>query len=92
VKQGGIVCMTGCLGGWIIKNFEPLDEIPSESYLTSFNSTIVKKDTIKEMFNFIEKHGINPRIAKIFTLNEISLAHKFLETNSANGKVIVEVK
>ena len=52
----------------------------------------IKKDTIKEMFNFIEKHGIKPRIAKIFTLNEISLAHKFLETNSANGKVIVEVK
>jgi len=91
VKQGGIVCMTGCLGGWVIKNFEPLDEIPSESYLTSFNSTIVKKDTIKEMFDFIEKHGIKPRIAKIFTLDEISLAHKFLESNSANGKVIINV-
>ena len=89
VKQGGIVCMTGCLGGWVIENFEPLDEIPSESYLTSFNSTIVKKDTIKEMFDFIEKHLIKPRIAKIFTLDEISLAHKFLESNSANGKVII---
>jgi len=51
-----------------------------------------KKIQYKEMFDFIEKHGIKPRIAKIFTLNEISLAHKFLETNSANGKVIVEVK
>jgi len=91
VKQGGIVCMTGCLGGWVIENFEPLDEIPSESYLTSFNSTNVKKNTIKDMFEFIEKYNIKPRISKIFTLDEISLAHKYLESNSANGKVIINV-
>ena len=84
--------MTGCLGGWVIENFEPLDEIPSESYLTSFNSTNVNKNTIKDIFEFIEKYNIKPRISKIFTLDEISLAHKFLESNSANGKVIVEVK
>ena len=41
------------------------------------------------MFDFIEKHLIKPRIAKIFTLNEISLAHKFLESDNANGKVII---
>ena len=91
VKQGGIVCMTGCLGGWVIENFEPFDEIPSESYLTSFNSTNVNKNTIKDMFEFIEKYNIKPRISKIFTLDEISLAHKYLESNSANGKVIINV-
>ena len=46
-------------------------------------------ELIKEMFDFIEKHGIKPKIVKIFTLDEISLAHKFLESNSANGKVII---
>ena len=89
VKQGGIVCMTGCLGGWIIEDFEPLVDIISESYLTSFDSTNINKDTVNEMFEFIEKYNIKPRIAKIFTLDEISLAHKFLESNSANGKVII---
>ena len=43
------------------------------------------------MFEFIEKYNIKPRISKIFTLDEISLAHKFLESNSANGKVIINV-
>lgn len=89
VKQGGIVCMTGCLGGWIIEDFEPLVDIISESYLTSFDSTNANKDTIKEMFEFIEKYNIKPCISKIFTLDEISLAHKYLESNSANGKVII---
>lgn len=89
VKQGGIVCMTGCLGGWIIEDFEPLVDIISESYLTSFDSTNVNKNTIKEMFEFIEKYNIKPCISKIFTLDEISLAHKYLESNSVNGKVII---
>ena len=44
---------------------------------------------IKEMFEFIEKYNIKPCISKIFTLDEISLAHKYLESNSANGKVII---
>ncbi len=91
IKSGGIVCMTGCLGGWIINNFEPLDDIPSESYLTSFDSTNVNRNTINEMFNFIEKYNIKPKIAKVFTLDEISLAHKYLESNNANGKVIINV-
>jgi len=43
------------------------------------------------MFDFIEKYDIKPRISKVFTLNEISLAHKFLESNSANGKVVINV-
>jgi len=83
--------MTGCLGGWVIENFEPLEDILSESYLTSFDSTNVNKNTIKEMFDFIEKYDIKPRISKVFTLNEISLAHKYLESNSANGKVVINV-
>ena len=87
--QGGIVCMTGCLGGWVVKEFEPLDDIISESYLTSFNSTFIKKETIEEMFQFISENHIEPSISMIFTLDEISKAHKYLESNKANGKVIV---
>lgn len=91
VKQGGIVCMTGCLGGWIIEDFEPLVDIISESYLTSFDSTNVNKDTVNEMFEFLEKHSIRPKISKVFTLDEIAKAHEFLEGNMANGKVVVVV-
>ena len=92
VKQGGIVCMTGCLGGWIIEDFEPLVDIISESYLTSFDSTNVNKDTVNEMFDFLEKHSIRPKISKVFTLAEIAKVHEFLEGNMANGKVVVIVE
>ena len=91
VKQGGTVCMTGCLGGWVINEFELLDDIISESYLTSFNSTYVNENVVSEMFDFIEKYSIKPEISRVFTLDEISEAHKFLEGNKANGKVVVVV-
>lgn len=91
VKQGGTVCMTGCLGGWVINEFEPLDDIISESYLTSFNSTYINENVVSEMFDFIEKYSIKPEISRVFTLDEISEAHKFLEGNKANGKVVVVV-
>lgn len=91
VKQGGTVCMTGCLRGWVINGFEPLDDIISESYLTSFNSTYVNENVVSEMFDFIEKYSIKPEISRVFTLDEISEAHKFLEGNKANGKVVVVV-
>ncbi len=87
--QSGIVCMTGCLGGWVVEQFEPLDDIISESYLTSFNSTFIKKETIEKMFQFISENHIEPYISMTFTLDEISKAHKYLESNKTNGKVVV---
>ena len=91
VKQGGTVCMTRCLGGWVINEFELLDDIISESYLTSFNSTYVNENVVSEMFDFIEKYSVELEISKVFTLDEISEAHKFLEGNKANGKVVIIV-
>ena len=91
IKKSGIVCMTGCLGGWILNNFEPLDDIISESYLTSFNSTFVDKNTLEEMFEFIKNNNISPNISKIFTFDKISEAHKYLESNKSNGKVVVVI-
>jgi len=43
------------------------------------------------MFDFIEKHSIRPKISKVFSLAEIADAHKFLEGNTANGKVVIVV-
>ena len=51
----------------MINEFEPLDDIMSESYLTSFNSTYVNKNVVSEMFDFIEKYSVEPEISKVFT-------------------------
>ena len=43
------------------------------------------------MFQFISENNIEPSISMIFTLDEISEAHKYLESNKANGKVVVTI-
>lgn len=50
---------------------------------------IIEKITVNEMFDFLEKHSIRPKISKVFSLDEIADAHEFLEGNMANGKVVV---
>jgi NADPH2:quinone reductase len=42
-----------------------------------------------ELFNHIEKHQIKVPIAKVFSLDEIHKAHQLMESNAANGKIVV---
>ncbi len=51
----------------------------------------MEKIKVNEMFDFLERHSIRPKISKVFTLDEIAKAHEFLEGNMANGKVVVVV-
>ena len=52
----GIVCNTGILGNeWIIKNFEPLVDIPSTVKLTVYNSeTVTAANRTKALEHVVE--------------------------------------
>ncbi len=86
----GIVCVTGILAGeWVMHGFEPMVDVPTNVYLTSFTSTPVKRNLLVELFQHIERHEIKVPIAKIFPLELINEAHLLMESNSANGKIVV---
>lgn len=88
--EEGILCMTGILGGqWSLDYFEPMGDIPSGRYLTQFDSQNIKEKIIAEMFNYIEKNNIKVAIAKVFSIDEIHKAHMLMESNIANGKIVV---
>jgi NADPH:quinone reductase len=91
LSQHGILCMTGILGGeWMVENFEPMMDIPSGTYFTQFDSGVnFKKNLLVELFNHIEENKINVPIAKVFPLDEIDKAHLLMESNKANGKIVV---
>ena len=92
LKEGGILCMSGILGGeWKMKDFAPMDVIPSGSYFTIYDSQKVKKESLHAMLQFIKEQKINPPIAQVFPLEEINRAHELMETNHAGGKIVVEV-
>ncbi len=90
VSEGGIVCMTGILGGeWVMNHFEPMENIPSGAYLTQFTSTVIKEKLLKELIKYIKENKIEVPISKVFSLNEIQKAHQLMESNTALGKIVV---
>lgn len=90
VSENGILCMTGILGGeWEMERFEPMVDIPTGVYFTTFTSTPVKGKVLVELFKHIKQYKIKVPIAKVFSLDEIHKAHVFMESNKANGKIVV---
>ncbi|PKG24689.1 zinc-binding alcohol dehydrogenase family protein [Niallia nealsonii] len=91
LAEKGILCMTGILGGeWVLDNFEPMRDIPSGAYFTQFDSgENFKEKLLSDLFHHISHYQMEVPIAKVFPLEEISQAHIFMESNSANGKIVV---
>lgn len=89
LKKHGIICSTGQLGGGTVQGFDVIKSIPNGVYLTSFYSNYPTQEIMDEIFDFIKKHNFKPHISKVFTLDEISIAHLLIEQNKVNGKIIV---
>jgi NADPH:quinone reductase-like Zn-dependent oxidoreductase len=90
--QGGSVCFTGMLSEqWSIKNFAPLDYIPATVNLTVYDSGQVKmdKENFQSFINDVESGKIKLNISKVFKLDEIIEAHKYMESNVATGKIVI---
>ncbi|MGN1382513.1 MAG: zinc-binding dehydrogenase [Eubacterium sp.] len=89
VREGGIVCSTGELGGvWNI-DLEPIQDLPANGYLTSFYSGNVSSEKLNEMLAFIESHKVNVRPDRIFSFEEVPDAHRWLESRHGHGKAVV---
>ncbi|PKQ64150.1 alcohol dehydrogenase [Labilibaculum manganireducens] len=92
LKTHGIVCVTGILGEKsTISNFYPIKDIPSGVYLTGFSSNSPNQQLIDELFAHIKQFNIHPKAAKVFSLEEIAIAHQMMENNAANGKLIIVI-
>lgn len=74
---------------WFLEDFEPTRDIKNNAYLTTFYSGNVNGEKINSMLNYIEKYKIDVKPEKIFSLDEIVEAHKYLDSSSGFGKVIV---
>jgi NADPH2:quinone reductase len=82
--------MTGILGGeWELDHFEPMVDIPSSVYFTAFTSERIKEKMLIDLFNYIEQNKIKVPITQVFSLDEIHKAHLLMESNMANGKIVV---
>lgn len=90
LRKHGIVCVTGILGKKAtLDNFYPIKDIPTGIYLTGFVSNSPNQQIINTLFNHIRKYHIQPTIASVFSLDQIVEAHALMESNHANGKIVI---
>ncbi|MET9907574.1 zinc-binding dehydrogenase [Streptomyces sp. NPDC006476] len=93
VRRGGTVCMTGTLSGWLIPDFEPVAMIPSGTKLTAFHSDNYKGgagvDVLRRIVREVEAGVYRPNVDRVFSLDDVVAAHRYMENDEATGKVVV---
>jgi NADPH:quinone reductase-like Zn-dependent oxidoreductase len=98
-KKGGRVVMAGFLGGSDPVPVDVISSLPTGVDLTFFGSAFVlgNKDyplsgiPLQRMVEDVER-GIYPaKPVKVFNFEQIPDAHRLMESNQANGKIVVVV-
>lgn len=90
VKIHGVLCITGILGGEeVFSNFNPMKYVPNGKYLTSFHSNNPTREDFDNIYELLIENDIKPCISQIYSLEEISEAHKLMESNEAFGKIVI---
>jgi NADPH:quinone reductase len=99
VKKGGRVVMAGFLGGSEPVPFDIISSLPTGVDLTFFGSAFVlgnkdyplSKIPLQRIVEDVEKGIYRARPVKVFAFEQIPDAHRLMESNEANGKIVVVV-
>ena len=95
VKPGGTVCVVGMLSyDWVIEAFEPVAMIPSGAKLTAFHSEDLTGEAgrapLAHIVRGVEHGAYHANVDRVFTLDQIAGAHRYMEANQATGKVVIQ--
>lgn len=90
VREGGVVCSTGQLGGkWYMDGFDPIMDLPPNGLLTSFYSGNVDGEKLAAVVSYVEDRCLDLGPVRVFGLDEMVDAHRFLEGTHGFGKIVV---
>jgi NADPH:quinone reductase len=100
VRRAGRVCLAGWLGGLDpIPDFNPLAQMASGVYLTFFASFVFGKPQfpvadvpLQEIAKQVEDVVFDAKPSRVFKFEEIREAHRAMENNQAQGKMVVTVE
>lgn len=94
-RPGGVVCMTGILGGkWELPSFRPMDQIPTAVRLTSYagGAGDISRRELQRYVSMVEAGQLEILRGPIWTFEQLPLAHRAMDENRANGKMVVVVR
>jgi NADPH2:quinone reductase len=89
---GGVVCMTGILGGaWVLDRFAPMDDIPTGVKLTSYSggSGDITAAELSRYVRMVEEGSLKLVLGPTFPFEALVQAHRAMDENTANGKIVV---
>jgi NADPH:quinone reductase len=97
LRRGGKACLAGWLGGLApIKDFNPLAQMSSGVYLTFFASFAfgtlqfpLSDVPLQEIAEKVSQGRFKAKPSRVFRFDEIREAHRVVEANEANGKLVV---
>ncbi len=100
VRRGGRVCLAGWLGGLDpIADFNPLLQMPSGVYLTFFASFVfgtpgfpLADVPLQAIAEEAAAGRLDVKPSRVFPFEEIHEAHRVMEANEAEGKMVVVVR
>jgi NADPH:quinone reductase-like Zn-dependent oxidoreductase len=85
--------MAGTLSGWLIPDFEPVAMIAPGTKLTAFHSDYAKGSAgaavLQRVVDQVEAGVYRPNLDRVFSLDGIAAAHRYMEDNQATGKVVL---
>jgi NADPH:quinone reductase-like Zn-dependent oxidoreductase len=91
-KEHGIVCMTGMVGNqWSLDEFSPMEAIPTAVCLTTYagEADDFLRTPLEELADQVAAGTLHVQVGRTFRLDEIAEAHRFMEENTAGGKIVV---
>ena len=94
----GRVCNSGILSDtWTIPEFEPLEDIPSGTTLTTFSSSSVNdgdwaRPALQDHLDNIARGEQEVVVDQVFALEDVAAAHHHMEADRAVGKVVAVVQ
>jgi NADPH:quinone reductase len=99
VKRNGRLCEAGWLGGLApIPEFNPIMQLPSGVQFSLFGSFMfgtpefpVSEVPMQSIVDRVAAGSYKARPVKVFRFEEISEAHRLMESGEANGKIVVKL-
>jgi NADPH:quinone reductase-like Zn-dependent oxidoreductase len=94
-RPGGVVCMTGILGGqWELPSFRPMDHIPTAVRLTSYSGGAgdISREQLQHYVSMVEGGQLEIQRGPIWGFDQLPVAHQAMDENRANGKMVVVVR
>ena len=99
LRRGGRMCLAGWLGGLDpVNNFNPLLQMPSGFYFTFFGSFVfgtpdfpVSDVPLQAIVDKAAAGVYKAKPARVFQFDDIREAREAMESNQANGKMVVRM-